>query len=156
MKTRWTLLTFLILLAFGFWIPAQSIQAQENAAYVVPEIAAQTYRPYFNLNTSTYELIQLGQASWYSQSDPGIHVYTANGEIFDETALTCASWHYPFGTLLQVTNLENHRSIVCRVNDRGPAKKLKRVIDLTKAAFQQIEDVQTGVIKVKVSPVQLR
>ena len=75
-----------------------------------------------------------GIASWYSETDPGINLHTANGEIFNDQKLTCASWNHAFGTLLKVTNLKNGKSVVCRVNDRGPRKNLRRRIDLTKSA----------------------
>ena len=91
-----------------------------------------------------------GTASWYSESDPGINLHTANGEIFDDAQRTCASWDFPFGTLLRVTSLKNGRSVICRVNDRGPSKKLGRLIDLTKTAFHEVAPLRTGLIPVKV------
>jgi len=94
-----------------------------------------------------------GIASWYSESDPNINLYTANGEFFDDAQLTCASWDFPFGTLLKVENLSNGKSVVCRVNDRGPSKRLGRVIDLTKAAFRRIANPSKGLIRVAVSPI---
>jgi rare lipoprotein A len=51
-----------------------------------------------------------------------------------------------------VTNLQNGRSVICVVNDRGPAKKLKRLVDLTKAAFRDIADTKHGLIRVSVVP----
>ena len=91
-----------------------------------------------------------GIASWYSESDPGINRNTANGEIFDDSQRTCASWNFPFDTLLRVTDLANGKSVVCRVNDRGPAKRLGRLIDLTQAAFREMAPLETGLISVKV------
>ena len=97
----------------------------------------------------------VGIASWYSESDPGINLHTANGEIFDDTQRTCASWNFPFGTLLRVTSLKNGKSVVCRVNDRGPAKRLGRLIDLTSSAFRQVAPLKAGLIQVKVEPLPL-
>ena len=91
-----------------------------------------------------------GKASWYSQSDAGIKIHTANGEVFNDRAKTCAAWDIPFGSHLKVTNLANHKSVVCRVNDRGPNKRLDRKIDLSKASFRQIADTRCGIIKVLV------
>ncbi|MDD5671711.1 MAG: septal ring lytic transglycosylase RlpA family protein, partial [Candidatus Omnitrophica bacterium] len=51
-----------------------------------------------------------GVASWYSESDPMINLRTANGEIFDDSRMTCASWNFPFGTRLKITNLKNGKS----------------------------------------------
>lgn len=97
---------------------------------------------------------KIGVASWYSESDPAIHFTTANGEIFDDSRLTCASWDFPFHTRLRVTNLANDRSVVCQVNDRGPMKRLNRLIDLTKSAFQKIAPLRFGLIRVKVEIVR--
>ena len=57
-----------------------------------------------------------GIASWYSESDPFINLHTANGEVFNDRALTCATWHFSFGSYLRVENLDNGKSVVCRVN----------------------------------------
>lgn len=92
-----------------------------------------------------------GIASWYSETDPFINKHTANGEVFDDSKLTCASWHHPFNTRLKVTNLSNGKSVVCRVNDRGPAKRLNRVIDLTIGAFKKIAPARKGLIRVSVT-----
>lgn len=94
-----------------------------------------------------------GTASWYSESDPGINLTTANGEIFDDSQWTCASWDFPFGTWLRVTNLSNEKMVFCRVNDRGPAKRLGRLIDLTKSAFHEIAPLGAGLVSVKVEMV---
>lgn len=96
--------------------------------------------------------ISFGTASWYSETDPFINLRTANGEIFDDTRMTCASWYFPFKTRLRVTNLRTGRSVIVVVNDRGPAKRLGRVIDLTRAAFRKIADPRAGLIQVAVEP----
>jgi rare lipoprotein A len=74
-------------------------------------------------------------------------------EIFSEKEMTCASWDFPFNTILEVTNLENGKRIYVRVNDRGPAERLYkegRVIDLTKAAFAKICDLEKGLTRITV------
>jgi rare lipoprotein A len=91
-----------------------------------------------------------GNASWYSQDDPGILLTTANMERFDDSQLTCAIWDLPFNTILKVTNLENGKSVIVRVNDRGPARRLNRTIDLTKTAFSKIADLDKGLADVSV------
>ncbi len=91
-----------------------------------------------------------GKASWYSQDDPGILLTTANMETFDDSQLTCAMWDLPFDTILKVTNLENGKSVIVRINDRGPAKRLNRIIDLTKTAFSRIADPGKGLADVSV------
>src|SRR4051812_11603839 len=57
------------------------------------------------------EIFISGTASWYSQSDPGINRHTANGEVFDDSELTCAAWNFPFGTHLEVQNIRNGKSV---------------------------------------------
>lgn len=74
-------------------------------------------------------------ASWYG---PGFHGRTtANGEKYNMYALTAAHKTLPFGTKVKVTNLNNKKSVIVRINDRGPFKP-GRIIDLSKAANTQI------------------
>ncbi len=74
---------------------------------------------------------QVGFASWYGGGFQG-HA-TASGENYNMTDLTCAHRSLPLGTLIRVTNLVNHKSVVVRVNDRGPYLA-SRVVDLSYAA----------------------
>ncbi len=97
-----------------------------------------------------------GIASWYSEKDKYINKHTANNEIFNDNAMTCATWHYPFHEKLLVINALNGKAVVCRVNDRGPAKRLKREIDLTHAAFRKISKFKSGLIPVTVIPIEKR
>ncbi len=102
------------------------------------------------LNPAQYE----GTASWYSRHDPGVLKTTANMELFNDNDFTCAMWDVPFGTKLKITNLENGRSVVVRVNDRGPAKRLVRrgrIVDLSKKAFSKIAPLRKGLVTVEVS-----
>ena len=79
---------------------------------------------------------QAGMASWYG---PGLHGRrTASGERFDQYALTAAHPSLPFGTLVCVLSPNNGKSVVVRINDRGPFSK-KRIIDLSKGAAQALE-----------------
>lgn len=75
--------------------------------------------------------LQIGRASWYGRFFQGHE--TANGENFDMNDLTCAHRSLPMGSLVQVTNLSNNKTVVVRVNDRGPVPR-SRVIDLSYAA----------------------
>jgi len=74
---------------------------------------------------------QIGRASWYGKLFQGQE--TASGENFDMNAMTCAHRSLPMGSLVKVTNLRNHKSVVVRVNDRGPLPN-NRVVDLSYAA----------------------
>jgi rare lipoprotein A len=82
-----------------------------------------------------------GKASWYG---PGFHgKRTANGERFNQNDLTAAHRSLPFGTKVKVTNVHNGRSVVVRINDRGPFSR-GRIIDLSKAAARLIGLFQSG------------
>ena len=74
---------------------------------------------------------QIGRASWYGEELQGQQ--TASGEDYDMNKLTCAHRSLPLGSLIRVTNLRNHKTVVVRVNDRGPMPQ-NRVIDLSFAA----------------------
>ncbi len=94
-----------------------------------------------------------GQASWYSRNDSGVRKTTANNESFNDQAMTAAIWGVKFGTKLRVTNKENGKSVIVRVNDRGPHRRFVRqgrVIDLTTAAFKRISSAKVGLIDVLV------
>lgn len=85
---------------------------------------------------------QCGGASWYA-----LYSQTASGEQMDPSELTAAHRSLPFGTKLKVTNQKNGKTVVVRINDRGPFVK-GRVIDLSKAAARQLGFVSSGVTKI--------
>ncbi|MBN2200499.1 septal ring lytic transglycosylase RlpA family protein [bacterium] len=92
--------------------------------------------------------IAYGKASYYGTGD-GFHgKKTASGEIFDRNKLTAAHRTLPFGTRCRVTNRSNGRSVVVRINDRGPFVK-GRIIDLSWAAAKRIGAERAGVVNVK-------
>jgi rare lipoprotein A len=95
---------------------------------------------------------RFGVASWYSRTDKHIQEYTASHEKFDDKKMTCASWDYPFGQRLAVINVVNGKWITCRVNDRGPNKRLRRQVDLTRAAFAKIRNPKHGLAYVTIVP----
>ncbi len=95
--------------------------------------------------------IEVGYASYYSREFAGKR--TASGEIFDPMKLTAAHKTLPFGTLVKVTNLKNGRSVVVRINDRGPYVK-GRIIDLSYKAALKIGMVSHGVAKVKLEVIR--
>ncbi|MGA1474931.1 MAG: septal ring lytic transglycosylase RlpA family protein [Prochlorothrix sp.] len=87
-----------------------------------------------------------GMASWYG---PGFHGrLSANGEVYNQNALTAAHRSLPFGTQVRVTNLNTGQSVVVRINDRGPYVG-NRVIDLSAAAARYIGMVNSGVAPVR-------
>ncbi len=90
--------------------------------------------------------INVGLASYYQKIFQG-HL-TASGEPYDPNELTAAHNSYPFGTLVRVTNLDNGKHVVVRVNDRGPYKP-NRIIDLSSEAAKILGVIDAGIAKVQ-------
>jgi rare lipoprotein A len=90
---------------------------------------------------------QCGKASWYKMG-----TRTASGERMDPGALAAAHRTLPFGTKVKVENLANGRSVVVRINDRGPFAG-GRIIDVTQGAAQQLGMIRAGIARVKVTVV---
>lgn len=90
---------------------------------------------------------EFGIASWYGKFFQGRR--TASGERYNENAMTCAQRTLPLGSLVRVTNLRNDRSVVVRVNDRGPVPQ-DRVIDLSHAAAHALGFSRKGLAPVKI------
>ncbi len=87
-----------------------------------------------------------GVASYYADEFHGR--LTSNGEMYDMHGLTAAHRTLPFGTKVRVTNLENGKSVVVRINDRGPFKE-GRIIDLTLGAAKELDMIRNGTAKVR-------
>ncbi|PTS85873.1 septal ring lytic transglycosylase RlpA family lipoprotein [Pseudomonas sp. HMWF032] len=92
-----------------------------------------------------------GQASYYGARHHGNK--TASGERFDQNALTAAHRSLAFGSLVRVTNLRNDKSVVVRINDRGPYSK-GRIIDLSHKAAAQIDMLRAGVVPVRIEALE--
>ena len=89
-----------------------------------------------------------GLASWYGKPHHGR--MTASGERFDMHGLTAAHPTLPLGTRLLVTNVDNGRAVVVRVNDRGPYRR-PRILDLSYGAAHALHGVESGLIKVRIA-----
>jgi rare lipoprotein A len=87
------------------------------------------------------EILGEGEASYYGAELAGNR--TASGEIFDPRQLTAAHRTLPMGTMLRITNRSNGKSVVVRVNDRGPFVK-HRIVDISRAAAEEISMVRAG------------
>lgn len=94
--------------------------------------------------------IQYGIASWYERENQGPR--TASGEPFDDRALTAAHPRLPLGTRVRVTNLRNGRSVLVKINDRGPFVP-GRLIDLSKGAAERLGFARQGLAPVRTSVV---
>jgi rare lipoprotein A len=97
--------------------------------------------------------LQEGYASWYGGKFNGR--LTSSGEIFDTNVRTAAHRTLPFGSIVKVVNLENGKSTVVRINDRGPFVE-GRIIDLSRAAAEELGMVSQGVAKVSVQVLDLK
>ena len=98
--------------------------------------------------TELAEAAQTGMASYYKHGKR-----TANGERYDPHGYTAAHRTIPFGTRVLVTNLNNGKSVIVRINDRGPHSR-GRVIDLSLGAAKVVDLTAMGVAKVKVVPLE--
>ncbi|MCX6291551.1 MAG: septal ring lytic transglycosylase RlpA family protein [Bacteroidetes bacterium] len=93
-----------------------------------------------------------GKASYYHDDFQGLE--TSSGDLYDMDDFTAAHRTLPFNTFIHVTNKQNQKSVVVRINDRGPFKK-SRIIDLTRSAAQKIGMVPFGVVPVRIQVLDL-
>jgi rare lipoprotein A len=123
---------------------APSSQAGVVSPYAGPpyQVAGKWYVPTYEPN---YD--EVGTASWYGPTFHGKDA--ASGEVFDEMAMTAAHPTLPLPSLVRVTNLENGKSVVVRLNDRGPFVD-DRIIDLSRAAGAALDMYAKGTAKVRV------
>jgi rare lipoprotein A len=98
----------------------------------------------------SFEAVGEGEASYYGNELAGNR--TASGERFDPHAFTCAHRSLPLGSLVRVTNLANGRSVLVRVNDRGPFVH-SRILDMSLAAARDIDMVRAGKAMVRLEVV---
>lgn len=99
-------------------------------------------------------------ASWYSTKEcvkinPSLLM--ANGRKLNDEAFTAASWDYPFGTILEITNVKNGKKVLVTVTDRGPNRRFYRqgrVCDLSMAAFRALENLRKGIIFISIKKVR--
>jgi len=103
-------------------------------------------------NTSSNKNISKGVSSWYG---PNFHgKLTANGEVYDMYGITAAHKSLPLNTIVRVTNLDNGKSIILRINDRGPYVK-DRVLDCSFGAAKKLGFYKKGTAFVKIEIIEL-
>jgi len=122
------------------------VPASDPRADGAPDVAALASAIERGLVTA----VQEGLVSWYGAAFHNRP--TASGELFDSTGMTMAHPTLPFGTRVKVTNVRNGRSVVVRVNDRGPFVG-QRIADLSRAAAEQLGMVKRGVVKARIEVV---
>ncbi|MFL6845916.1 MAG: septal ring lytic transglycosylase RlpA family protein [Allosphingosinicella sp.] len=119
---------------------AQTVSTLDESIVVTPREAV-----------DTFETIAQGEASYYGNELAGHR--TSSGERFNPNALTAAHRTLPLGTRLRVTNVANGRSVIVRVNDRGPFVR-SRLIDVSLGAAREIQMVRSGKAQVKLEIVR--
>lgn len=137
-----------LILATSFVLPFQNYaQAQNNHSLRKnqPRTLSRTQKTRTNPT-----LLQKGMASWYSTSRHNRHKTTAQGENFNPDDLTAAHPFLPFGTKLLIRSQRTGKSVIVKVNDRGPYTK-NRIIDLSRSAAERIGLIKSGVGAVTVS-----
>ena len=117
------------------------------AAIAIGATAACGKKPIHVRPSERPHFVQTGVASWYGSGFEGGK--TASGERFDPDEMTAAHRTLPFGTMVRVTNLRNHRSADVRIINRGPFIK-GRIIDLSPAAARQLQIGKSGVVRVRI------
>ncbi|TCG02060.1 hypothetical protein BZM26_02700 [Paraburkholderia strydomiana] len=125
-----------------------SAPASADAAAQGPSLA--DAKPLSDDGTGASDFHQTGRASWYGRGFHGRR--TANGERYDMHALTAAHRTLPLGSYVRVTNPATSRSVVVRINDRGPYAR-GRVIDLSMAAANVLDMRHAGTARVKIEGV---
>ena len=124
-------------------VQTEPLHKTANLSY---KIAGKRYQPTKKIESFS----QTGKASWYG---PGFHgKKTSSGERFDMNTLSAAHRTLPIPSYARVTNLSNGKSVVVRINDRGPFHG-NRVMDLSKAAAKELGFIHTGTANVKVEQI---
>ncbi len=134
-------------------IGSKKVAKKEEIKKESPKRSGKSYvvrgKRYYLLNTAEgYD--ETGIGTWYG---PGFHGRkTASGEVFNQNAMTAAHKTLPLGTKVRVTNLKNNKSIVVRINDRGPFSP-KKIIDLSKRAGYIICISKAGIAPMRVQAI---
>jgi rare lipoprotein A len=128
-----------------------TIPALKRLAFLIAILLISSITMSFSKDSKTEEessmVYEYGKASYYGH--PFIGRKTASGEIFSESMYTCAHKSLPFGTKLKITNLNNGKSIIVRVNDRGPFMKT-RIVDLSIRGAKDLGLMASGIANVSV------
>jgi rare lipoprotein A len=146
------LLFSLLLVLAGAGTLTQILPAKEEPRLEVEKsIVNDAAKP----DTSVIKFVELGdmRVSWYGHQFQGNN--TASGESYDQESFTAAHRNFRFGTLLRLTNPETDRSVIVRVNDRGPFVRT-RALDVSKAAARELGFLKRGVTTLKVEQMTLQ
>ena len=153
MKISKILIVLALISVVGFTLDSPESKKFEGS--VINEEIASLNNSEVNSSIDLLEYVDRGKmvASWYGPRFHGRK--TANGEIFDQQAFTAAHKKFRFGTLLRLTNPNSEKSIIVRINDRGPFIR-GRELDLSKAAATELGIIERGVAKLNIEQVTLK
>jgi rare lipoprotein A len=126
---------------FGFVVVASLLWTSPTSA------ATQRAKTQIRANNKIH---YIGTASWYGLQHQGRKM--ANGKRFDRNKLTAASWYFPLGTPIRVVNVNNGQSVMVTITDRGPNRRLNRILDLSEAAAEDLDYVGQGLTHVFLYP----
>ena len=143
MKTEFFALALIFSILLAGCATKTTVQKGGSSGTKSYTVKGKTYYPLKSANG----FVEEGVASWYG---PGFHgKTTANGERFNQYAMTAAHKLLPLGSEVRVTHLDNGKSIIVRINDRGPFAE-DRFIDLSRAAATRLQMMGTGTARVRI------
>ena len=153
MKSLYKMILVLSVIGLVGFTIATNERESSNSLVLTEEFAPVPIRSSSNLLTIQYKEHGTMRASWYG---PRFHGrFTANGEIYDQNAMTAAHKSMKFGTILRITNPRNNKSVIVRINDRGPYIP-GRQIDLSKAAAEELDVIKNGVKRLKIEEIIIK
>jgi len=143
------LITLAVIGLVGFTIATNEADSSENIA-LTEDFSNVSNNSSTVIPDIEYKDLGIMRASWYG---PRFHGrLTANGEVYDQSAYTAAHKSLKFGTLLRVTDTRTNKSLIVRINDRGPYIP-GRQLDLSKAAAEELGVISSGVKRLKVEEI---
>lgn len=153
MKSLYKMILVLSVIGLVGFTIATTERESSISLVLTEEFAPVPNRSSNNLLTILYKDRGTMRASWYG---PRFHGrFTANGEIYNQNAMTAAHKSMKFGTILRITNPRNNKSVIVRINDRGPYIP-GRQIDLSKAAAEELDVIKNGVKKLKIEEIIIK
>lgn len=153
MKSLYKMILVLAVIGLVGFTIATNEREFSNSLVLAEEFAPVPNRGSDNSTTIEYKDRGTMRASWYG---PRFHGrFTANGEVYDQNAMTAAHKSMKFGTILRITNPRNNKSVIVRINDRGPYIP-GRQIDLSKAVAEELDVIKNGVKKLKIEEIIIK
>jgi len=130
--------------------PRFNTQTAENSSKKTNNLLLSSSR---KINKNKYKSELRGFTSWYG---PNFHgKLTANGEVYDQYGLTAAHRTLPLNTIVRVTNLDNGKKLILRINDRGPfVDEHKRVLDCSYGAAKKLGFLKIGIAEIKIDIIE--